>query len=157
MILRFVFTCWLLFLPLVARAEVIHPAKLEDCLEAPEVSKAASADLRMNPYYLRGDFDADHKPDFAVIVMGSKTKKSGVLFCLASGRRVILGGDGATSEEPLVAPNWEVATVDEILGFRKVNGQIPVPKGESILMVWEDGMHYIYWDGAKFCVSPTIQ
>ena len=118
----------------------------------------------MNPFYLRGDFDGDGAPDHAVALRVPKINKNGVLICRGRGAPIVLGaGSIATSpfsdmlDDNFVAPNWPVGTISEISEYRKVIRNAPVPKGEVIKMIWEDGIHYIYWNGVRFCWSPLIQ
>jgi hypothetical protein len=143
---------------------IVHPAKITSCVEGPEFRKALLVDTGTNPYYLRGDFDGDGVMDFAVAVKGIKTTRNGVLICRSNGPHVLLGADknytppfSDMPDDNFVAPAWEVATRSEILELRKTNPSVPLPKGESILMIWEDGIHYIYWDGKQFRWSPMMQ
>lgn len=38
---------------------------------------------KINPFYLRGDFDGDGKPDYVLLVQDRKSKKQGYAFCFA--------------------------------------------------------------------------
>ncbi|MBZ5549141.1 MAG: hypothetical protein LAO22_14480 [Acidobacteriia bacterium] len=49
----------------------------------------------VNPFYLRGDFDGDGKPDYAVLVINKQTKKHGLAVVRSKSRSVdILGAGG---------------------------------------------------------------
>ncbi len=56
----------------------------------------------LNPFYLRGDFNGDSKPDIAILIKETKTKKIGILvihsdsrhfFILGAGSKIGNGGD----------------------------------------------------------------
>jgi len=53
-----------------------------------------------------------------------------------------------------VAPHWQVLTKEETRALGKftttVPNPLPAPKGETIAMIWEDGISIIYWDGEGF-------
>ena len=117
--------------------------------------------LKDNPYYLRGDFDGDKKPDYAVQVRSDKGGM-GVLICTAK-LSVFLLGSGISGGKPFsdmendnfLATNWMVYTKEQVAELEYmggVNGPWPVPKiaGEAIAMIWEDGIALIYWDGKNF-------
>jgi len=144
-------------------SDIVYPVRIVGCIEDAQVSNSAVVDTETNPYYLRGDFDGNGQMDFAIAVKGKKTKRNGVLVCLDNNSHVLIGGDKKHSppfsdmpDDNFVAPHWEVATRQEILAFRKTNQDVPTPSGESILMIWEDGIHYIYWDGKRFRWSPMM-
>jgi len=59
---------------------LIHPDQISACLKMP-IASGVEVDVETNPYYLRGDFDGDGKPDYAVAVRGKKTRRLGVLVC----------------------------------------------------------------------------
>ncbi|MGE5112748.1 MAG: hypothetical protein ACM3JB_17920 [Acidobacteriaceae bacterium] len=63
--------------------------------KAGTLAKYALAD-RLNPFYLRGDYDGDGKPDYAVFVINKATKKHGIVVVKSSTTGVdILGAGGA--------------------------------------------------------------
>lgn len=57
---------------------------------------------RINPFYLRGDFNGDDKPDIAVLIENIETKKQGIaifhydednIYIVGAGRSLRIGGD----------------------------------------------------------------
>lgn len=52
---------------------------------------------RLNPFYVRGDFDGDGLPDHAVLVEQTGSHKQGVAFCLSSKPRAPLVVGAGTS------------------------------------------------------------
>jgi len=140
---------------------VVHPELIENCLSSPAAKGRVVVDFATNPYYLRGDFDADGKPDYAAAIKGRKTRRNGVLVCTTSNGVFLLGADNPLnppfSDMPgdnFVAPHWQVLTTAETKALGKYSTTVPNPlpefKGETIAMIWEDGISLIYWDGKKF-------
>jgi hypothetical protein len=142
----------------LADDEAFQPDKVVQCLKSP---KAAGLTVLTseNPFYLRGDFDADGKPDYALRVR-SKNGGTGVLICAGSGSLFLLGArlSGAQfsdmPQDKFLAPQWAVYTKQEAAALGSFQNNVPRPvpsvKGEAIAMIWEDGISLIYWDGAKF-------
>jgi hypothetical protein len=144
------------------RANALHPDPIESCLQNPAVKGHVAVDFKTNPYYLRGDFDGDGKPDYAVAIKGKKTRRNGVLICTARRQVFVLGADNPLKppfsnmpDDNFVAPHWQALTREEtkaLSGFTStVPNPLPTPKGETIAMIWEDGISLIYWDGERFC------
>jgi hypothetical protein len=50
----------------------------------------------LNPFYLRGDFDGDGKPDYAVLVVNKQTKKHGLAVVRSKSASVDILGAGGT-------------------------------------------------------------
>lgn len=141
-----------------AEGEPFQPDKVAQCLKSPKVAGLTVLSSN-NPFYLRGDFDADGKPDY-VLAVRSTSGGTGVLICVGNGSLFLLGsglGGGQFSDMPqdrFLAQQWAVYTKQEVaaLGAFQSNVPRPVPsvKGEAIAMIWEDGISLIYWDGVKF-------
>jgi len=137
--------------------EPYQPVPIVQCLKGPR--SAGLTVLVTNPYYLRGDFDGDGRPDYALRVRRSGSG-TGVLICGGNGAAFLLGaglGGKRFSDmegDKFLAPQWEVATKADVSALkafqRNVPHPIPAVKGESIAMVWEDGIALIYWDGSAF-------
>ena len=139
--------------------EPFQPDRVARCLKSPRTA-GLSVLSGNNPFYLRGDFDGDGKPDYALAVR-SKTGGTGVLICGGNGSLFLLGAgiSGGSrfsdmEQDRFLAPQWAVYTKQDVtaLGAFQVNVPRPVPtvKGEAIAMIWEDGISLIYWDGSKF-------
>jgi len=150
------------------------PEQVDKCLKRPEVSTLVVL-YDQNPFYLRGDFDGDGKPDYAVAVRGSKAKRNGVLVCTGGGGVFLLGADNVQAqpfsdlpEDNFLGADWEVLTRARTLEMRQWTCTVPhpLPKilGETIAFIFEgEGTSIIYWDGSRFrwagarqCWLPTF-
>ena len=125
--------------------DIAVPLAITRCLDRSRSNQSVTINKLTNPYYLRGDFDADGMPDYAVAVKGTRSGRNGVLFCLSRNSVIVLGADNSIdrpfSDMPgdnFVASTWEVATRQDVSAFQKTNKVVPLPKGEVILMIWED-------------------
>ena len=136
--------CFIVFAPLMCSwaiaAELLRPDIVKQCLANP---KAAGLKVLSdtNPYYVRGDFDGDGKPDYALQVRAKKGG-SGVLICGGNGSLFLLGsGIGGRKfsnmpEDNFLAPSWEVYTKRDIEKLKDFQSNVPNPipdtKGEAI-------------------------
>ena len=113
-----------------------------------------------NPNFLRGDFDGDGNNDYAIVVESRKDKREGILVCFRNKetKAVLLGLD-ANNPPPFWRLNdWDVGTsaeINEVVDY-KGNAINIKPKGESIVMKWEDALGIIYWDGKDFRWKEVI-
>jgi hypothetical protein len=143
-----------------------YPDVVDRCLNGPTVKEHVTVLADQNPVYLRGDFDGDGLPDYALPVKSKKTNRNGVLICSGNGQSVLLGA-ATTATHPFssmpddnfVAPSWAVYRKAETATLRKYSNNVPNPfpdtKGEVIAMIWEDGISVIYWDGKQFRWAPS--
>jgi hypothetical protein len=143
-----------------AAADPLMPARVEQCLNTPKTAGLAVLTAN-NPFYLRGDFDGDSKPDYALSVR-SKNGGTGVVICAGSGSLFLLGAgvtDGGApfsdmEQDRFLAPHWFVYTQQDVAELKRFRSNVPRPvplaKGEAIAMVWEDGISLIFWDGTAF-------
>jgi len=67
------------------------PLEISKCLK--DFQGRYQIDYRMNPFYLRADFDKDGSPDYAVLITETATKKQGFAVCFGDEKKktVILG------------------------------------------------------------------
>ena len=138
---------------------IVRPEPIRRCLNNPTVS-ALVVLYDINPFYLRGDFDGDGRPDHAIQARLPSKGGSGVVVCSSNGTVFLLGsgiGGKAFSDKPddrFLARHWEVFTPQDVRGLRAFTQNVPRPvrsvASESIAMVWEDGIGLIYWDGKRF-------
>jgi hypothetical protein len=117
--------------------------------------KAYTIDSRVNPYYLRGDFDGDGKPDVAVMVLGPRSKSTGLVVCESDGRSFVLGAGSQPTfstirDDNFLSSEWEVLTPTEFRNMLYDKKLGDAAKGEVISLNWEDGNAYIYWDGSSY-------
>jgi hypothetical protein len=139
---------------------IIHPDQIFRCLKEP-AAPGLTVITHIDPYYLRGDFDGDGKPDYAVAVRGVRTKRNGILVCAGNDHLYVLGADQPINPpfsdlpgDNFVSRNWAVDSPAETreLAAWTVNVPRSLPKvwGDTIGMIWEDGISLIYWDGSQF-------
>lgn len=136
----------------------VVPSTVESCLQ--KVLGQVELSTTVNPFYLRGDFNGDGRPDYAVTVKGKKSGRLRMLVCTEAKGVFLLGREGdsrAFSDMPddnFFSPNWMVYTRPEVVQLTKYNSNVPktatTQRGEAIAMIWEDGVSLIYWDGKRF-------
>jgi len=111
----------------------------------------------MNPFYLRGDFDGDGKPDYAFWIKAKAKGEVGIAVWLTSQRKAIVLGAGTpfrlngTKETNLnFLDTWKVFGKKEV--ERGVEaGPLPKLLGEAILAGKEQSSNgLIYWNGKSF-------
>ena len=138
----------------------LFPATIDRCLERPNIRQLADVTKAVNPFYLRGDFDGDGKPDFAVAVKARQSGKLRVLMCMGNNRTFLLASEAGgppfsdMQDDNYFAPTWMVYTVSEAKQIGRYDAneprKLPTIRGEVLVMWWEDGMSAIYWDGSTF-------
>ncbi len=142
-------------------AQNVEPGNIpNDVIEAVSSGHFAETyvlDGRINPFYLRGDFDGDGKPDYAFWIKAKAGGETGIAIWLSSQQKFIILGAGvpfrfAGSTES----NFEYLNVWEVYGKRPVErgveaGAPPNLIGEAILVGRsESGSGLIYWTGKTF-------
>ena len=137
------------------------PDVVKGCFEHSEVKGTVEIRIAKNPYILTGDFDGDKFSDYAIAIRGAKTHRNGVLICTAKRRTFVLGADiphdpsfSDMPDDNFVSPTWKVMSKQEALKILQLEGNRPKraarPNGDSIAMIWEDGICLIYWDGSRY-------
>ena len=120
-------------------------------------AKTYSISHRINPFYLRGDFDGDGKADYAVLIVAKKGGANGIGIWLSSQKRILVLGAGQLFK----FASGQFADLDflnewQVYGKRSVEPGVeagPPPKliGEAILAgKKESASGLIYWNGKKF-------
>jgi hypothetical protein len=114
-------------------------------------------DSSINPFYLRGDFDGDGRPDYAVRIKSKTGSESGIAVWLSSLHKFMVLGAGVpfrvsgTTVKSLDFLNtWQVFSKGAV--ERGVeSGPPPQLKGDAI---WagkaESASGLIYWNGKSF-------
>jgi hypothetical protein len=121
------------------------------------VSRLYSVDDRINPFYLRGDFDGDGRADYAILVVAKSDKAKGFAIWLSSKRTFVVLGAG----RPFTINDDHTTNLDFIDFWQVYRRQTvepgveagPPPKliGEAILCgKSESASGLIYWTGRGF-------
>src|SRR5262249_38273570 len=112
------------------------------------IRSRVEVEKKQNPFYLRGDFDGDGQPDYAVAVRDRRTRRLGVFICTAKGKTFMLGANNPQKvsdfqNDDFVSGNWMVYTKQESAEvYNRDTGAHIIsfpPKGESIVMVYNEG------------------
>ena len=142
---------------------LLNPSATQECLSKVNVGEPFEFDLSINPYYLRGNFNGNKIVDYAIVIAGKKTKKTGLVICQDSKTPFVFGAL-ANSKTPLtdmendnfIARSWDIISNEEVRSWfandpSEINKKLTVAKGEIIEFIYEkDGVLYIYWDGKNF-------
>jgi hypothetical protein len=124
------------------------PDTVRECLHSlDDVYKVSG---RINPFYLRGDFDGDGTADYAVLVV--KGLQKGVVICRGDPPKAAVLGAGSPFQ------GTKDLDFDAWLVYRRMPveqgvGEGPPPKltGEAIEIAWEEkASGLIYWNGRRF-------
>ena len=143
------------------RAQQIEIENIPDeilmAVEGKRFASSYNVDGTMNPFYLRGDFDGDGKPDYAIWVKSKADSKTGIAIWLSSKRDfVVLGAGVPFKAAASVETNLNFLNTWQVYGKRTVergvdSGTPPHLQGEAILVgKTESASGLIYWDGTHF-------
>ncbi len=129
---------------------------IEQLADGP-LSKVYSVGVWINPFYLRGDFDGDGKPDYAVLVYSIKDHSKGIAIWLTSQAKFIVLGAG-NPFEPRGGDKGDFEWMDlwQVYSKKPVEPGVeagPPPKliGEALSVgKSESASGLIYWNGKKF-------
>jgi len=110
--------------------------------------------FKINPLYLRGDFNGDSDPDIAIFVTEKSSGKLGIIvFHHDSGDFYVLGaGDavGNGGDDFVWMTNWTVRR-NEVVDMGASMKPSPTLKGEALLVEKaESASGIIYWDGEQY-------
>lgn len=122
------------------------PFAISKCLQ--NTTNNLEISRRMNPFYLRGDFDGDGKIDYVVLVRERKSNKQGYAFCFAGNNRklqiagagtAIALADGIRDDDLTGLDVWGVA-----------ESWSTNPKMDALYLARaESGSGILYWDGTQ--------
>lgn len=108
----------------------------------------------LNPFYLRGDFNGDGKPDFAVLLKQKKTNKIGIGIIHAGRNDVVIIGAGTEMGNGGDNFDW----MDYWYVYSKVSGHT-TPRDRSTPRLIGEALYVgkseaasalIYWNGKKY-------
>ena len=114
------------------------PRVLEPVISTSSFKAAYEIGTWLNPFYLRGDFDGDGLPDYALLVIHRGDGKKGIVVWLSSRAKSGLAVVGAGTEFGAGgghSDNWDFFDAWQVYEKRtagQVAGQGQRPKGEAI-------------------------
>lgn len=130
------------------------PLWVLDLVKAKKFDKQYRFITRLNPFYLRGDFNGDGEPDIAVLIESLSDKKQGIavfhfgektIHIIGAGHKLGNGGDDFAWMDV-----WQVyprAKVEQGVG----EGTPPKLRGEALLVEKsESASAILYWNGKKY-------
>jgi hypothetical protein len=106
--------------------ELPVPSRIKTCLESQPL-KVYRVDSRVNPYGRQFILGAGSRPEFS-------HKK----------------------DDNFLSADWEVLTLAEFRDQVYDKKAAANAKGEVILLSWEDGSSYIYWDGTAYRLLSEV-
>lgn len=127
------------------------PLPVLKCLKG--TGNTLEVNRRINPFYLRGDFNGDRRMDFVFLVQDRKSKKEGFAFCFAgsakghivgAGKPIALEG-GILGDDFSELDNWGVA-----------EGWSTKPKRDGVYVAKaEAGSAVLIWNGRRIIWQQT--
>jgi hypothetical protein len=127
------------------------PEAIDKAIATESLAKKYELSYRMNPSYLRGDFDGDNKIDVAVLVKERSTGKIGIAIISGANNKVtILGagtaiGNGGDDFEWM--DSWDMYSKDRIASETSV----PKLRGDALLVSKSEAASaLIYWNGKRY-------
>ena len=141
------------FPPPAAKPMQNVPEEVHFCFERNNLLSKYEISGRINPFYLRGDFDGDAKADYAVVVVAKAgSRKPGIVVCNSSAPQAHVLGAGTLfveEEDAFDFDTWEVQDRRELR--EGVGGPPPKLLGEAIrVQLDESATGVIYWSGKKY-------
>jgi hypothetical protein len=125
------------------------PDEVSKCMKLLGSGYAISG--KINPFYLRGDFDGDGKPDYAVLVQSGN--QHGIVICRGSAVKPVLLGAGTDFHQmkDLSFSAWQIHSKAHPVEEGVEAGRPPILRGDAILIEWEESASAIvYWNGKQF-------
>lgn len=128
------------------------PGAISRCLSS--VSRSMEISRRLNPFYLRGDFDGDRLIDYVVVVQQRKSGKSGFAFCFGgSGRQpyIVAAGNPIRLEGGI--PADDLSSID-VWGV--ADSWSTKPKRDALYLAQaEAGSGLLIWNGKRMVWQQT--
>jgi len=146
----------LLLLAVPTQAEEVDEYNVPDtvkiCFKRDRLTETYRISAGINPFYLRGDFDGDRKPDYAVLVEERTSRKKGIAVCLSGIHPVLVlwAGKKFRRSDDATFDAWTLFDKGPV---EQGATEEPPPRlvGDAIHAFWEERASWlIYWDGKKF-------
>jgi len=118
---------------------------------------------KLNPFYLRGDFDGDGRTDYAILVAERGTNKTGIAICRSGSSSIeVLGPgtslrvgtrkDGYDLKDFDWMDAWEVASKQPLESHSELNKfEAPPMVGEALHVIKSESADaFVYWSGKRW-------
>ena len=130
------------------------PQSVIELFKSNKLDQQYDFSFKLNPFYLRGDFDGDSKPDIAILVSQKTTNKIGIAICHSASGRIFIVGAGRSlgngGDDFGWMDVWQVfpkGRVSRGAGEKSV----PTLKGEALsVQKSESASALIYWNGGRY-------
>jgi len=127
------------------------PKMIDKAIANESFAKKYELSYRMNPSYLRGDFNGDNKIDVAVLVKERSMGKIGIAIISGANNKVTILGAGTAigngGDDFAWMDSWEIYSKDRIASGTSV----PKLYGDALLVSKSEAASaLIYWNGKRY-------
>ena len=129
----------------------LPPSVAEALAKFPQTADYALS-ARINPFYVRGNFDGDGSVDTAILVVEKASGKQGIAFILERGIEIVGAGKaiGNGGYDLSWMDAWYVYDKDKVEQGAFDEGP-PTLKGDALMAIkTESASGLVYWDGDGF-------
>jgi hypothetical protein len=130
------------------------PKSVQTAITNGSLGKKYEVSFHLSPFYLRGEFDGDHKIDIAVLVKQRSTGKLGIAIIHGLANKVTILGAGTAigngDDDFEWMDNWEIYTKEA--GAKAAGAQsLPHLRGDALLVSKSEAASaLIYWNGKRY-------
>jgi hypothetical protein len=129
------------------------PNEIIKAFQESSVDSLLAFSFHLNPFYLRGDFDADGIVDYAILIKHKLNGKYGIAICQSSNKQVFIIGAGkyfGNGDDFIWIDVWKVsAKLSKYKSHWEYNELNMIAEGIMIDKS-ESSSAMIYWDGKEF-------
>jgi len=130
------------------------PEPVMRLFKAKNLDKQYAFSYHLNPFYLRGDFNGDGKPDVAILVRQTKAEKIGIAICHLATNEVFMAGAGTkmgNGGDDFEWMDYWYVRPKGVAGRGAGKTGPPLLKGESLYVgKSESAGGLIYWNGKGY-------